>query len=101
MWRLLQLRTSSRPTKKLAATFVDGTRTKLVHFGGAGYDDYTLSYARDPRMAKAKRRAYIARHRAHEKWTDPTSPGTLSRYILWEKPTVPQALRAFKMRFGV
>jgi threonine dehydrogenase-like Zn-dependent dehydrogenase len=36
---------------------------------------------------------------ATETWTDPTTAATLSRFLLWEKPTLESALRAFKKRF--
>lgn len=87
---------SPRPGKKLVATFADGTRT---HFGASGYGDFTLYWKKDPRLALDKRRQYIARHGATEAWTDPRAAATLARYILWEKPTVPAALAAYRRRF--
>lgn len=79
----------------------DGSK-KVVSFGAKGYMDYTRYYKRDPELAKQKRRAYIARHRANEEhlWRHPTIPATLARYILWEKPTVEKAVEAFKRRFN-
>ena len=97
---LLDVRPSTRPDKKLMATFDIG-KVKVVHFGAAGYGDYTSHHARDPALAKRKRAAYIARHGATESWTDPTTPATLSRYVLWEKTTVPAAVAGFRRRFGV
>jgi hypothetical protein len=92
----MKIQKSSRPSKKLMAIFDDGSR---VHFGAAGYGDYTVYWKRDPALAKRKRAQYIARHGATESWTNPRTPATLSRYILWEKPTVPEAVRAYKTRF--
>jgi len=34
-----------------------------------------------------KRSLYIKRHQARENWADIFSPGSLSRYVLWEKRT--------------
>ena len=90
--KLLSVRPSPRPDKKLAAVFDDGT---TVH------GDFTRYWRRDPSLAREKRRQYIARHRATEDWTDPKRPGTLSRYVLWEKPTVPEAVHAYRRRFAV
>lgn len=94
----MKLAPSTRAGKKLMATFPDGTRT---HFGAAGYGDFTLHWRRDPAEALRKRRQYIARHGATEDWTDPRAASTLARYILWEKPSVPAALAAYKRRFAV
>lgn len=89
---------SGRKQKKLAATFADGQK---VHFGGRGCADFIQYSRRDgPAVARAKRRAYLARHGAKERWDDPRAPSTLSRYILWEKPTLAGALAAYKKRFG-
>jgi hypothetical protein len=100
--RLAYLGPSSRPSKKLAAIFLDGDGgSKTVHFGGAGYGDFTTHWARDRQSARSKRKQYIRRHSVHEDWGQPAAAGTLSRYILWEKPTVREAVRAFKRRFGV
>lgn len=96
--RLVSLEPSTRRDKKWTARFSDGTAT---HFGGKGCGDYTIYSARDHALADRKRRAYIRRHRVRESWRDPTTAATLSRYILWEKRTVPAALRAYRKRFNV
>jgi hypothetical protein len=100
--RLVSVRASTRPGKKMVAVFetAAGT-TKTVHFGARSYGDFTKYWKRDPALARAKRQAYIRRHGAQEKWTDPTTPATLSRYILWEKPTTQAGVAAFKRRFRV
>lgn len=63
--------------------------------------DYTMYYERDGKdIARAKRRAYIKRHRVNESWKNPRMPGTLSRYILWEFPTLTKAVRMYRKRFS-
>lgn len=99
--RLQSVERSTRPSKKLMATFVDGSRLKTVHFGARGYGDFTLYHAASPALARAKKSHYLARHGRQERWTDPTTPATLSRYILWDKPTVAASVAAFKRRFRV
>jgi len=96
--RLVRLGRSSRRGKKLMAEFSDGTTT---HFGAAGYGDFTVYWSADPALAEKKRRQYIARHAATERWDDPRTPATLARYILWEKPTVGAAVLAYRRRFEV
>lgn len=89
---------SNRKGKKYTATFKDGTR---VHFGGKGCKDYIQYSKQSPALAKAKRAMYIKRHLASqaENWNNPKSPGALSRWILWEKPTLEEAIKSFSRRF--
>ena len=97
MGRLLGVRRSTRASKKYMAVFDD---RPPVHFGASGYGDF-IAYSKNPAVAKAKRKQYIARHSAAENWTDPHTPATLARYILWEKPTLQRAVRAYRARFRV
>ncbi len=99
--RLLHVRPSPRAAKKYVATFSDGTALLRVHFGARGYGDFIEYSARDPCLARAKRAQYLARHGATEAWDDPVAPATLARYLLWERPTLADAERAFRRRFGV
>jgi hypothetical protein len=100
--RLVSIKRSTRPGKKMTAVFETAPgRKKTVHFGATSYGDFTKYWKRDRALAKAKRQAYITRHRVSEDWTDPATPGALSRYILWEKPTVAASVAAFKRRFRV
>lgn len=92
----MQLLRSTRRDKKYMAIFEDGT---VTHFGGKGCGDFIQYSRRSPALANAKRAAYIARHGATESWRDPTAAATLSRYLLWEKPTLREALAAYKRRF--
>lgn len=97
-WRLLEIKPSWISDKKLAAIFRDETngRSKTVHFGATGYEDFTTH--RDP----DRRERYLERHgRGHENWDDPTTPGALSRWILWNKPTLKASIADFKRRFGL
>ena len=92
----MQLQRSTRRDKKYMMIFDDGT---VTHFGGRGCGDFIQYSRRSPALASAKRAAYIARHGATESWRDPMTAATLSRYILWEKPTLREALAAYKRRF--
>ena len=98
---LVSVQPSPRVGKKLVATFRIGDRLKKVHFGAAGYMDYILyTRERGPAYAGRRRARYIARHASREDWTDVTSPGCLSRYLLWEAPTLERAIASFVARFG-
>jgi len=83
------------PNKKWTATFYDADkrRVKTTHFGAAGYSDYTKH--RDA----ARKQRYLIRHRRNESWQKFWSPGALSRYVLWNKPTLQDSIRDYKKRF--
>lgn len=72
----------------------NGKLIEKLHFGGNGYEDYTI-HGDDER-----RKRYIARHSATQDWRT-INPGSLSRYILWEKKNIDEAIVAFGKRFGV
>jgi hypothetical protein len=93
--RFIKIRPSAKPEKKYDATFeTDAGRTKTVSFGAAGMSDYTKN--KDPE----RKERYLDRHRANENWNDPDSPGALSRWILWNKPTLVDSIKDYKRRFG-
>lgn len=94
---MVRVARSTRPGKKWAAVFWRDGRDKTVHFGQRGASDYTLH--RDPE----RRRRYVERHArgGRENWRDPTSPGALARYLLWNKPTLAASLADYRRRFRV
>lgn len=84
-------------THKWKITLLDKMtgQKRSTKFGAAGYSDYTIH------KDKARRERYILRHQLKEDWTDPTAPGTLSRYILWNKPSLWDSLSDYLKRFGI
>jgi len=88
--KLVSITSSTRSTKKLMARFSDGT---ITHFGAAGMSDFTKHKDID------RKQRYIDRHHRRENWNDPTSAGALSRYILWNKPTLQASIADYKRRF--
>lgn len=90
------IRKSTRAEKKLMAIFTDCSngRQKTRHFGSVGYSDYTIH--RDP----ARKQRYLARHRKNEHWDDPYSAGSLSRWLLWNKPTLSASIADYKRIFN-
>jgi hypothetical protein len=75
---------SSKKSKKYDAV-INGSKT--ISFGDSSYQDYTKH--KDPQ----RKEAYIARH-SKEDWSKSNiaSPAWMSRYILWEKPTLKGAI---------
>lgn len=83
---------STRAGKRFMATYANG---KVVHFGQAGGQTYI------DHGDKAKREAYLARHKKRENWNDPFSAGSLSKFITWGESTdINKNIEAFKKRFG-
>jgi len=83
------IKKSTDPKKKLEAKFfLENGRTKVVRFGAAGMSDFPTH------KDEARKRRYLARHRARENWDDPMTAGALSRWILWDKPTRQASIQA-------
>lgn len=95
------MKKSSNPKKKLTATFLVDDKEKSIDFGSASNKDFTIYSKEDKAKAEKMRNAYIARHKVNENWSNPLSAGALSRYVLWEAPTIAGGIRAFKKRFNL
>jgi hypothetical protein len=81
---------STRYGKKWMVTFDTG---KKVHFGCHGYEDFT------EHKDTVRQQQYLNRHWKHEDWSDWTTPGFLSRWLLWNKPTIRGAIKDTNARF--
>ena len=81
---------SSNKNKKYDAR-IDGRKT--ISFGAAGMSDYTI-HKDDERKQR-----YLDRHKKNENWSDPTTAGYLSRWILWNKPTITESIKDTNNRF--
>jgi hypothetical protein len=93
--RLKTVRKSHKSEKKWDAVFDKNGREKVVSFGAAGMSDYTKN------KDKTRRALYLQRHKGMgEHWTQPDTPGALSRWILWGPSTsFRQNLKSYKKRF--
>lgn len=106
--KLISIVPSNRKDKKYKATFeLDKERSVTTHFGASGYRDYTLMsnpksefYIKNSGEREKVRQAYLKRH-AKEDWMKPLTAGSLSRFILWEKTTIPAAIKNFKRKFSL
>tara|TARA_B100000212_G_C27383289_1_gene538058 strand:- start:898 stop:2586 length:1689 start_codon:yes stop_codon:yes gene_type:complete len=81
--------------KKYEITFEKNGKTYVRKFGAAGMSDFTIHKDRE------RRERYISRHKKDLRTNDPTRPGYLSMYILWNKPSVKASLADYKRRLGV
>ena len=94
--RFKTLRRSRNPDKKWDAVFEKEGKEKVVSFGARGYSDFT-KHKNVTRKAR-----YIKRHSGMgEDWNKPDTPGALSRWILWNKPSLKGSLRDFRKRFSL
>jgi hypothetical protein len=85
---------STNPDKKMMAIFrMENGRTKTTHFGAAGMSDFTIH------KDEERKKRYILRHKANENFNDPTSAGALSRWILWNLPSLRASIADYKKRF--
>jgi hypothetical protein len=99
--KLISIKPASNGKNKYTATFDNDGRTKTTHFGAAGYKDF-IQYSKQSKEEGAMRKAaYLARHKKNENWNDPTSAGSLSRYILWGETTLSASIKSFKNKFNL
>lgn len=91
--RVIYLNKSNKPGKKYMATMGN----KTVHFGAKGMSDFTLH--KDP----VRKSRYIARHKSRENHgsSGVGTPGWLSRWILWNKPSLTASIKDAEKRFNV
>ena len=83
-----------KPSKKAGKKFdaiIDNKKT--ISFGAKGYEDYTTH--KDP----DRKELYLKRHKARENWKDPTMPGALSKFVLWNKPTIMASVKDMDKEF--
>ena len=88
------LQKSTRKDKKWMVIGPDGT---TIHFGGAGFQDFT-EHGDERRKA-----SYLARHEKNENWTKAgiDSAGFWARWLLWSKPSLNEAIKYMNTKFDI
>ena len=81
---------SDRKDKKFMARIDD---KKSVHFGAKNMSDFTIHKDNE------RKNRYILRHQKNEQWDDINTAGFWSRFILWEKPTLNEAVKNINNKF--
>ena len=87
---------STQSGKKYTAIFYDDDKKKIktTSFGATGYEDYT-THNDDERKKR-----YLDRHKnANENWADYKSAGSLSRFLLWNKPSFTASYNDYVNKF--
>ena len=88
------IKKSTNPQKKLMATFYNNNnKIKTIHFGAAGMSDFTKH------KDTFRKQRYLNRHKNNENWNNPMTAGALSRWILWNKPSLKASIDDYKKRF--
>lgn len=92
--RSVRIAKSQKKGKKYTAIFrYDNNRTKTIHFGAEGMSDYTKH------KTPERKKRYISRHKKRENWNVPDTAGSLSRWILWNKPSMRASMADYKRKF--
>ena len=83
--------------KKFRAVFFDAQHNRITHtdFGASGMSDYTKH--KDPE----RKERYLDRHRKNEDWDDFTTAGSLSRWVLWNLPSLAKSKKDYARRFNL
>lgn len=91
------IKKSTKSDKKLMAIFTnnDKSKKKTVHFGANGMSDYTIHKDKD-RMKR-----YLNRHKKRENWEQCDTAGALSRWVLWNKPSLEGSIKDYKKKFNL
>jgi len=106
MVKLLKIIPSDVKGKKYSAYFLlDNKKEKKVNFGAKTYRDYTLMssksskfYEKDKKKRDAVKASYRSRH-AKDPINSPMTAGSLSYWVLWNKPTLGGSIAHFKNKF--
>ena len=98
--KLLSIKKSPKKDKKYVATFSRNGRIKQTHFGAKGYQNYG-GVGKERHLSEVRKKRYIKRHKGKENWNDPTTAGSLSRWVLWDKKSFSEGVKSFKKRFNL
>ena len=93
----IQLLKSKKEDKKYTAIFYDDKRNKLktTHFGAKGMSDFTIH------KDEERKQRYLNRHEKNENWNDYMSSGSLSRWLLWHKPSLAASYSSYLKNFNL
>jgi hypothetical protein len=92
----LYITKSTRKNKKY--DLLDSDKKYLLSFGDNRYQDYTI-HKNQTRQAN-----YLSRHgKANENWNKSGiyTSGFMSRWLLWNKPTLETSIRDVNKRFNI
>ena len=94
----VEITKSNRNDKRFQAVFSDEKTGKKIKTTQFGLKNPKIGTFIDHQDKKIKEN-YLKRHKKNENWRDFMSAGSLSRYILWNKPTFQESLNDYKRIF--
>ncbi len=100
----IKLSQSTRQGKKFMVQFInkETNKNKTVHFGADGYTDYIqLNQIGSKSQADEHKERYLLRHKNNEDWSDITTSGFWSRWLLWNLPTINESIKYIENNFNV
>ena len=65
-------------------------KNRTLRIGQSGSNDFTKT------ATKLVKRNYLKRHKVKEDWTDPNTRGYWARWLLWDKPSLAEAVEKQK-----
>ena len=92
----VNIKPSTSSGKKMMAIFYDEAKKKVrtTHFGASGYEHYSGGH-----QDLQRKMNYLERHEKRENWNDYMSSGSLSRWILWGKPSLSASIEEYMRKF--
>ena len=98
--KLLEVVPAHDGVHKYKAVFLkDSVRKQTTAFGAVGYKDYIQYSKEDKDLAAEHKRLYLTRHRKTEHWDQPLTAGALSRWVLWNEPSLQSSIAHFRRKF--
>ena len=81
---------------KIVLHYDDG-KTKTIHIGQEGADDFTKTGDVE------QKNRYVERHKKRENWTKSgiNTAGFWAKYLLWNKPTLSESKKYIESKFNV
>ncbi len=94
---MIAIKLSNNKNKRFEADIIDKMgKSRKIYFGAKNGSTF-IDHGDD-----TIKKNYIARHsKLNEDWKNPYSAGALSRYILWEKQTLAEAIKNYQKLFNV
>lgn len=92
----VQISKSVRQGKKFKIVIINPEgKTKTIHIGQAGADDFTLTGDTEAR------KRYITRHKTKENWNDINTAGFWAYHLLWRFRTKQEAIKKLEKQFNL
>ena len=92
----VSIKPSTSSGKKMMTIFFDVNKKKIktTPFGASGYEHYSGGH-----QDLQRKMNYLERHKSTEKWNDYMSAGSLSRWILWNRPSLNESIKDYMRKF--